>query len=313
MGILVVFSIGCSSIIGITWMLHDKIKFRPINIEQDYFTDPLIANKLAQYNQAIEEYNKKLEKYKDCVDMSRRNYWINMDFNEFEDEIAKVYRWLGYNAKVTPRTGDGGVDIILKKGDERIAVQCKHHQTPVGPHDVRALVGVIASEDYTSGIFVSLNGYTQSVYNENNARNEKVRVKLLSLSDILAMVEQCKPKRKTSTLPQQPSIKSSTIINNGNVFYSTPTTKRVQVNSPVSTNHTAVTRIRVGSIVRLYNKNDDEMEVYRIVAENNKAQDGVLSINTEFGRKLLGKGKGERITLETPNGEILEFKIMEIK
>ena len=43
------------------------------------------------------------------------------DINK-QKEIAKLYRKQGYDATVTSATGDGGVDIILKKNGERIAV-----------------------------------------------------------------------------------------------------------------------------------------------------------------------------------------------
>ena len=104
-----------------------------------------------------------------------------------EREIAKLYRNQGYDAKVTSATADGGVDIILNKDGERIAVQCKHHAKPIGPNDVRALQGVVASQNYSKGIFVSLNGYTSTVYYE--VRNGNVKIDLLDLKDILKMAK----------------------------------------------------------------------------------------------------------------------------
>ena len=133
------------------------------------------------------EYEKALKEYDHYLDQINKNYWIQMTGLEFEKEVASLFRGNGYNATLTPATADGGVDIILIRGDERIAVQCKHHVNPVGPNDVRALQGVVASQNYSKGIFVSLNGYTATVRQE--VRSGNVQIELLELKDILQMAK----------------------------------------------------------------------------------------------------------------------------
>ena len=44
---------------------------------------------------------------------------------EFEELVAQHYQNEGYEVKVTPYSGDYGVDVIAQKGDERIAIQAK--------------------------------------------------------------------------------------------------------------------------------------------------------------------------------------------
>lgn len=44
---------------------------------------------------------------------------------EFEKLVALHYQNKGYEVKITPYSGDYGVDVIAQKGDERIAVQAK--------------------------------------------------------------------------------------------------------------------------------------------------------------------------------------------
>ena len=56
---------------------------------------------------------------------------------EFEHYIAKVFRLLGYNATVLGGAGDQGVDLLLRKGGEVVAVQCKNYQRPVGNKPVQ--------------------------------------------------------------------------------------------------------------------------------------------------------------------------------
>ena len=135
----------------------------------------------------ISAYNSALKEYTELNDRMHRDFWLNLNGYSFETEIAKLYERLGYSAQITPKSGDGGVDIILEKDGKRIAVQCKHHSKPVGPAPVRELLGVVASQDFDSGIFISLNGYTKNAISEANL--SKVQISLLSLYDILALLK----------------------------------------------------------------------------------------------------------------------------
>ncbi|MBP3592862.1 MAG: restriction endonuclease [Clostridia bacterium] len=136
---------------------------------------------------AVENYNKAVRDYEWYLKKCSIDFWNSLDGFEFEKEIAKLYRKQGYDATVTTATADGGVDIILTKNNKRIAVQCKHHAKPIGPNAVRALQGVVASQNYSKGIFVSLNGYTSTVYSE--VRNSNVKIELLELKDLLKMAK----------------------------------------------------------------------------------------------------------------------------
>ena len=152
--------------------------------------------------EAVDSYQKALREYERHIKKLQREFWINLSGYEFEREVASLFRSKGYNATVTSATGDGGVDVILVKGDERIAVQCKHHSKPVGPNDVRALQGVVASQKYTKGIFVSLNGYTQTVYNE--VRIGYVPIDLWDLSDIIKMADDFPEAPQKPPVPPKP-------------------------------------------------------------------------------------------------------------
>ena len=148
--------------------------------ELDCIVDRDLKRKNEDYENALREYERYLQRC--SID-----FWRSLDGFTFEKEVAKLFTKQGYNAIVTSATGDGGVDIILTNDCERIAVQCKHHSKPVGPNDVRALQGVVASRNYSKGIFVSLNGYTSTVYGE--VRSGNVEVELLALKDILKMAK----------------------------------------------------------------------------------------------------------------------------
>ena len=140
-----------------------------------------------ELKQNVERWKDANKKYEEYLQQKKKSYWKSLSGYDFEKEIATLYNKLGYTATVTPGSGDGGIDIILNKDNLRIAVQCKHHSRPVGPEPVRALQGVVAAQGYDSGVFVSLKGFTTSVPHE--VRKSKILIELLSLKDILKMVE----------------------------------------------------------------------------------------------------------------------------
>lgn len=113
-----------------------------------------------------------------------RQWWWTLDGWQFEQEVANVFRINGYNAKVTKGSGDGGVDIILKKDGRTSIVQCKHYQNPVPPEPIRALWGCKDDFGADEVILVASSGIT-----DMGARfvQNKPNFKVLNLDDIILM------------------------------------------------------------------------------------------------------------------------------
>lgn len=59
----------------------------------------------------------------------------------FEAKLAKSFRATGWHVEETPSSGDFGVDLIITKEDQRVAVQAKHHRKPVTGKAVDAVYG----------------------------------------------------------------------------------------------------------------------------------------------------------------------------
>jgi hypothetical protein len=57
---------------------------------------------------------------------------------EFENEVAGLLGGLGYSVQRARASGDKGVDLILKKGNRKVAVQLKRWTAPVGHRAVQA-------------------------------------------------------------------------------------------------------------------------------------------------------------------------------
>lgn len=86
-----------------------------------------------------------------------------LSWREFEYLVGEAYRRKGYNVVETGGGGaDGGVDLVLKRGGEKLLVQCKHWKMDkVGVKVVRELYGVVVAENATGGVVVSSGTFTQ--------------------------------------------------------------------------------------------------------------------------------------------------------
>jgi hypothetical protein len=179
------------------------------------------------YKRAVSEYNYELSYYNEEIKKLKREFWIALNGYEFEKEVAHVFERMGYNARVTPKSGDGGIDIILEKDACRFAVQCKHHSKPVGPSPVRELMGVVASQRFDGGIFVSLNGFSQTVYDE--VSNSSIHIQLMTLKTLLNythLMTKSSPTESTKgndkgekkTIPQKETLSQTPAVNTkGNI------------------------------------------------------------------------------------------------
>ena len=82
---------------------------------------------------------------------------------EFEHFVAHLLKCMGYFARVTQASGDGGIDVIAHRdelGFEEpiIKVQCKQTFGTMGQPDVQKLFGAIEREE--KGLFVTLGSFS---------------------------------------------------------------------------------------------------------------------------------------------------------
>jgi restriction system protein len=111
-----------------------------------------------------------------------------ISWREFEDLVGEAYRRKGYAVTETGGGGaDGGVDLILRRGGEKLLVQCKHWKMyKVGVKIVRELYGVVAAERATGGIVISSGTFTQEA--SDFARGKPLE--LLNGSELLRLISE---------------------------------------------------------------------------------------------------------------------------
>lgn len=94
-----------------------------------------------------------------------RRIMAGLSGHEFEEFVAHLLQCLGYTARVTPKSGDGGVDVIahmdaLGLQPPIIKVQCKRMTSVIGNGEVNQLLGTLGEGEF--GLFVTLGSYSRA-------------------------------------------------------------------------------------------------------------------------------------------------------
>jgi SNF2 family DNA or RNA helicase len=96
---------------------------------------------------------------------------------EFESLVERLYNAMGYAARRTQQTRDGGVDVIAIRdhptGRDKLAIQCKRQENPVGRPELQKLLGVITADpSFSAGVMVTTSTFSADArhFAEMNAR-----------------------------------------------------------------------------------------------------------------------------------------------
>lgn len=111
-----------------------------------------------------------------------------LDWFQFENAVGVLFGHIGYRVR---RKGganpDGGIDLELFRGNERIGVQCKHWKRgEVGVKEVREFAGALLDAGIQAGILVGTGGFTAPA-RDFASRN---RIELCGESDLAQKIIQ---------------------------------------------------------------------------------------------------------------------------
>jgi len=74
----------------------------------------------------------------------------------FEETVGSVFRGLGFEARVTAYTNDGGIDVVLDENSETtIGIQVKRSKRRISVEQIRSFTGALVLGGYTKGVFVT--------------------------------------------------------------------------------------------------------------------------------------------------------------
>lgn len=102
-------------------------------------------------------FNRRLLDSQTGLNSIRALHWA-----EFEQLVGEAFRRQGYEVDHTgTASGDGGVDLVLRRQGEVTLVQCKQWKVyRVGVRPVRELLGVVAAQGADRGILITSGRFT---------------------------------------------------------------------------------------------------------------------------------------------------------
>lgn len=85
-----------------------------------------------------------------------------LSWKEFEELLGEAYRRTGFRVQENPGKGpDGGIDLVITRGNQRYLVQAKQWRTyKVGVKVVREMLGLVVSENAAGAIIVTSGEFT---------------------------------------------------------------------------------------------------------------------------------------------------------
>jgi len=111
----------------------------------------------------------------------------DLSHEEFEHFTADLLRSVGYQARVTPYSADGGIDIVAHKDPlglepPLIKVQCKHTNAPQSRPDIQRLSGTLAHGELA--LYVCLGTFSREAL---GYERERQNLRLLTGADVVEM------------------------------------------------------------------------------------------------------------------------------
>jgi len=123
----------------------------------------------------------------------------DMTWREFESLVEEAFRLRGYSVRRLGGDGpDGGVDLVLDRGAEKVLVQCKQWRAMrVGVSVVRELYGVMAAQGAAAGIVVTSGSFTPDAVEFAEGRN----VRLIAGPELMELVREARASKPRDVSP----------------------------------------------------------------------------------------------------------------
>lgn len=152
-----------------------------LNLERDELNSKIVSlsNKANEYDAVL-------------LYLDEPNSVYNMSPSDFEDMVAEIFQRKGFNVKITPRTRDGGKDIIASYNMGgipcMIIIECKRYapDRKVGVSVVRALHGTQMKEHYGKAVVVTSSSFSRDARKfANDLRDMVILVDFEELMEML--------------------------------------------------------------------------------------------------------------------------------
>lgn len=131
----------------------------------------------------------------DSIETDTRDFIIEtlasqLEGVEFEHFVAHLIEAMGYRARVTPASRDGGYDIVAHRdplGVESpiIKVQCKRTTAAMGGPQVQQLTGTLSPGGEERALFVTLGAFTKDAQHLERTRQD---LRLIGGNELVALI-----------------------------------------------------------------------------------------------------------------------------
>jgi hypothetical protein len=112
-----------------------------VKLQTDLARDePVFVDAGAKLNALRHQYDTLLTEFKTARNHFLSVEWRSMRGKPFEVFLKDVFEYLGYDCRLTAKSGDQGVDLIAKKNGANIAIQAKAYENSVGNDSVQQAV-----------------------------------------------------------------------------------------------------------------------------------------------------------------------------
>ena len=86
----------------------------------------------------------------------------NLPWQHFQMLAGEAFRRRGFTVETTGRCIDSVIDLVLRKEERKLLVQCSHRKVfKVGARHLRQLHGVMAARNASGAYFLSSSAYTE--------------------------------------------------------------------------------------------------------------------------------------------------------
>ena len=117
-----------------------------------------------------------------------RKLYTELDGYEFEYFVAHLLKCMGYFSRVSPKSGDGGVDVIAHSDElgfqpPIIKVQCKRKTSQTGEPEANQLLGTLGEGEFA--LFVNLGSYSKPA---RQLERNRSKLRLIDGSQFVDMI-----------------------------------------------------------------------------------------------------------------------------
>jgi restriction system protein len=119
------------------------------------------------------------------------NEFDSISDRQLELLVASLYEKIGFTTIVTKKTRDGGRDVIAERSEpgkrEKLLIEVKHHEKPIGVPVVRALLGVVSSEKVNKGVIITTSKFTKDA---SRFAKSNPRIELIDCSQLVKLLNE---------------------------------------------------------------------------------------------------------------------------